>query len=294
MDWLPDATKDHVKTGGTFAERTDPKGVLHTTESFSWPTYSGWTIPPHVTIKPIPGVGVVVRQHVSFAESAFALRNLDGGVQTNRDYAFQFELIGTCDPATAKNFGYYFWPNADDEVLIDLFKKVILPVSVAFNIPLQSLPFKAYPSSYGTGNTVRLSGNQWDNYTGWCGHQHVPENVHGDPGLFPWDRMMELIVAITEQDIKDIWRADIVPAPGLPADPTNPTWAPQSVLTYLGNQSIRALTEISTVKADLAAANAALDELRAALPGIIAAAVADAVTKNVVRVAVSVNGNQVQ
>jgi hypothetical protein len=27
---------------------------------------------------------------------------------------------------------------------------------------------------------------QWRSFYGWCGHQHVPENVHGDPGSLPW------------------------------------------------------------------------------------------------------------
>src|SRR5215471_17719630 len=40
----------------------------------------------------------------------------------------------------------------------------------------------ANPSSYGTSNGVRLSGSAWNAYKGILGHQHVPENDHGDPG----------------------------------------------------------------------------------------------------------------
>jgi len=29
---------------------------------------------------------------------------------------------------------------------------------------------------------VRLTNAQWNTFTGWCGHQHVPENTHWDPG----------------------------------------------------------------------------------------------------------------
>ncbi|MBQ1164434.1 collagen-like protein, partial [Streptomyces sp. A73] len=32
---------------------------------------------------------------------------------------------------------------------------------------------------------VRMSYSKWNNYRGHCGHQHVPENAHGDPGAFP-------------------------------------------------------------------------------------------------------------
>jgi len=38
------------------------------------------------------------------------------------------------------------------------------------------------PTSYGTNNGVRLGWGAWAKYEGWLGHQHVPGNVHGDPG----------------------------------------------------------------------------------------------------------------
>lgn len=296
MDWLQSAVKDHVRSGGDYSERTDPKGVLHTTESPSWPTYAGWTIPPHATIKARPGNGVDVRQHVSLQESAFALRNLGGGVQTNRDFAFQFELVGTCDPSTARQSGYYYWPEADDAVLIDLFWKVIFPVSVAFDIPLKALPFKPYPSSYGNTN-VRLSPSEWDTYSGWCGHQHVPENVHGDPGNFPWNRMADLVMALTDDDVKKIWTEDIIPAPGDPVNASNPTWAPQSVLTYTANLALRtnkdlnaALAQLAEMKAGLQALTAAVAELRTAQSGVIEAAVSQAVATSLVQVDLKING----
>ncbi|MBQ1166153.1 hypothetical protein KBZ21_50035, partial [Streptomyces sp. A73] len=49
-------------------------------------------------------------------------------------------------------------------------------------VPLSSdVTVKAYPSSYGA-TKVRMSYSKWNNYRGHCGHQHVPENAHGDPG----------------------------------------------------------------------------------------------------------------
>jgi hypothetical protein len=59
-------------------------------------------------------------------------------------------------------------------------------------IPFRALAFEAYPASYGTSNGVRLSDSQFDTYSGWLGHQHVPQNDHGDPGAFPWARLVEL------------------------------------------------------------------------------------------------------
>lgn len=189
--WLPAAQRDSHPRSNPWAETTDPKGCLHTTETSGWPAYRDWTVMPHATVKPIPRHGVEVHQHLPFNQGSFALRNLSGGVQTNRDYVFQFELIGTSE----RGGPGVFWPEADDAVLLDLFKKVIKPVSDAYGIPLRALAFQSYPKSYGPRgdtNTVRLSGSAFDTYTGWLGHQHVPENVHGDPGAFPWARMIEL------------------------------------------------------------------------------------------------------
>lgn len=194
MKYLPGAAlKLYGTTGGSWTDTQHPKGVLHTTEGGNWTSYDEGKKAPHLSVKAIPGKGVEVRQHTPFTSSARALRNLDGGVQTNRDYAFQIELIGTCDP---KNKGkMFYWPEADDAVLRDLYVKVIEPMSRGLNIPLLAPAFQAYPASAGArsgSNDVRMTGAQWDIFTGWCGHQHVPENTHGDPGNFPWARMLAL------------------------------------------------------------------------------------------------------
>lgn len=195
--WLPEAARDQHPEIRTlrFTERTDPKGVLHTTETTGWPSYRDWSVPPHLTVRVKASEdGVTVRQHIPFTLASFALRNLPGGVETNTDYAFQIELVGTCEKGgKAFQAGAYFWPAASDAVLLDLFDKVVEPMSEGLRIPLRAEPFQSYPESSGSRagtNDVRLSGAAWDVYSGWLGHQHVPENDHGDPGAFPWDRMM--------------------------------------------------------------------------------------------------------
>ncbi|MGP3971520.1 hypothetical protein [Streptomyces sp. 6N223] len=52
------------------------------------------------------------------------------------------------------------------------------------------MTWKPYPASYGP-NGVRLTGAQWLAYYGWLGHQHVPENDHGDPGDIDFARVLE-------------------------------------------------------------------------------------------------------
>lgn len=202
--WLPALVRNEHDRSNPWTERTDPKGCLHTTEGGGWPTYSDWTIMPHGTIWPIPGKGIKGRQHLPLNQGSFSLRNLEGGVQTNRDYVFQWELIGTCEKnGAAYKAGAYYWPDADDAVLLDLYRKVIKPLSDAYGIPIRCQPWQAYPASYGARsgtNNVRMAGSDFDNWSGWLGHQHVPENVHGDPGAFPWDRMMAAVAAADKED----------------------------------------------------------------------------------------------
>src|SRR5882672_2916318 len=221
--WLPAAKKDQHSAGLRWTETTDPKGCLHTTEGNGWPTYQGWTVEPHATVMPIPNRGVSVRQHVPFTGGSFSLRHTETQ-GTNSDFCFQFELIGTSDPRSAAPL--YYWPGADDAVLVDLFRKVIEPLSTAYGIPLRALAFQAYPASFGPRggtNKVRLTNAEFDVYTGWLGHQHVPQNDHGDPGAFPWARMMRLVgggsmaTDITPASVDLIWNELLVDEHVLPA-----------------------------------------------------------------------------
>jgi hypothetical protein len=218
LEWLPAAVRDSHPRSFPWAERTDPKGCLHSTEGSSWPTYDGWTIMPHATIMPTPGKGVTVRQHLPFSQASFALRHTRPQ-PTNGDYVFQFELVGTCDPAGPR--GAYYWPDADDHVLADLYRKVIKPLDAAYVIPFRAVrPFLRYPDRAGSN---RLTDAEFDTARGWLGHQHVPQNDHGDPGAFPWDRLMTLAhtidqedknVALTDDDIikvaQAVWHSDKV------------------------------------------------------------------------------------
>ncbi|GAA0464000.1 hypothetical protein [Streptomyces olivaceiscleroticus] len=37
-----------------------------------------------------------------------------------------------------------------------------------------------------------MSASQWNGFRGICGHQHVPENDHGDPGSLDFRHVLEL------------------------------------------------------------------------------------------------------
>jgi hypothetical protein len=116
------------------------------------------------------------------------------------------------------------------------------------------------PASYGA-SPARMSFAQWQNFTGWCGHQHVPENDHGDPGSMDFARVIALAkggttptqedpVALTDDDIKKIGRQVVTGANGM-KNPDDPAvdWALSSYvgLTYKATRRLEA--ELAAVKA---------------------------------------------
>ncbi len=173
--------------------------LLHSTEGGDWPTYDRGQGPgevaPNATYK---RTARTIRQHFPADMSSRALVNLPGGVETNTLNVFQLEIVGTCDPTMkgklhdAQGRQAPYVPELDDDGIDDI-AHLWLWLNQATDVPLTALPasrWKAYPGSYGTGNGTRMTGAQWSAFTGVCGHQHAPENVHGDPGAFPIARLL--------------------------------------------------------------------------------------------------------
>ncbi|MFG3014310.1 N-acetylmuramoyl-L-alanine amidase [Streptomyces cinerochromogenes] len=160
--------------------------VLHTTEGSTWPDYNGGAVAPTFTVL----ADGSVRQHFYANESARALVNAAGGVQTNTLNAVQIELVGTC----SKGGPGVFWPGATDAQLAGL-AKLVKWLTSTYPIPLKSTakPWLPYPTSYGSRSGQRMNFDEWESFAGICGHQHVPENDHGDPGAFPVARLIELV-----------------------------------------------------------------------------------------------------
>jgi hypothetical protein len=185
-------------------------------------------------------------------------------VQTNTLNACQVEIVGTCDPAThtkwaAAGIQHLFTPELPDWAVRDM-AAFARWAHEQHGVPLSSgLEFRAYPSSYGD-SPVRMSGAQWSAFKGHCGHQHVPENDHGDPGAFPMVAILtaakngttppqEEDVALTAADVKTIWTTDNVV--GVPADwsPGNDYWTPASVLIDSGKRLRAVQAELAKVTA---------------------------------------------
>lgn len=196
-------------TYGGDAEESNT-GVVHTTEGNTLPSYGGGAEAPNFTLVPDLAVEKLkVYQHFGFDTSSRALVNAAGGVQTNTLNVVQFELVGTCDPTTHKNWNdkqikHIYWPEAPDWALLE-FAKVVRWAYDNHKVPMTStVTWKAYPGSYGPKNGVRLTFAQWNAYSGWLGHQHVPENLHGDPGAFQMAKVLAYAKAKTwEKPVPD-------------------------------------------------------------------------------------------
>jgi hypothetical protein len=163
-------------SAGPFTSTVD-KLLIHTTEGTSisgaigaYTANNSW---PHLTVDCRLGRTPVRCGHLDMDVAARALRNEPGGVQTNTDGVIQIEVVGfATDPAGID----WRWFGAN----------VAAPICASKHIPIEShVNWVAYPASYGTSAPQRLSPAAWTDVKGFVGHQHVPENSHGDPGAIP-------------------------------------------------------------------------------------------------------------
>ena len=193
---------------------------IHTTEGFSWPSYGGGASAPHLTILPnIATKTVSVRQHFPANKSSRALVNLSGGVETNTLNVLQIELIGTCDSKNRTTWlgrragvDYIYWPDAPDWAL-----EAIAPVFQWLDADWPNFKIAdtaprgwvQYPASYGVNAKQRMTFSEWRNAYGIFGHEHVPENSHGDPGNFPIKRLIDFalgtIAPTPEPETPVVW-----------------------------------------------------------------------------------------
>ena len=149
-------------TGGPF------KIVHHTTEGSSaagaFAAFAKNRSDPHFTVD-----GAKVVQHIDTGMAARALRNAEGGVQTNRDQAIQIELVGFA--GARKNV-----PALRN--LARLCRWLETEHGIAATWP--SGPPKPAVNGGDPGGHNRNAAT-WDSKSGHYGHSHVPENSHWDP-----------------------------------------------------------------------------------------------------------------
>lgn len=155
---------------GNFVTGYAYKGVLHTTEGSSasgainaYTANNSW---PHFTVDR----DGTVYQHIALDKAARALQNLGGGKETNRGRAIQLEVVGFAHEAGN-------WPSVQATALKSLMRWIEAQVGIQ-----QFGPIFGSSEQYGYNNPLEFGPNYWQSFNGWCGHQHVPENSHWDPG----------------------------------------------------------------------------------------------------------------
>lgn len=205
-DWIDELSRDVLRTCGRWTSGGPEKGVLHSTEGGSYAgaraAYVANGSNPHVTLSWENG-RPQGWQHTPLDRASCALRNAAGGVQTGRDGAIQIELVGTADKRMARRLLYVEDFPVD---YLDWIALIMRRIETATGIPARSPAMVAYPGSYGLRAPQRMSGHAWNAWRGWCGHQHVPENTHGDPGLLAIDYLLGRAAEPTTTSEEDIMR----------------------------------------------------------------------------------------
>jgi hypothetical protein len=189
--WHPTAERAVGNSGGAMDGDGSHKCLLHTTEGGTIEgavaTYRGANSWPTLTVD-MPARRI--SQHVAANVAARALRNRAGGVETNREgtILIQIELIGfAANPASLGSDDDWAWLG-----------RSVLSWARALGVPMVRPGFLRYPDSYGNSR-VRMPGLTWDLFSGVLGHQHAPENDHGDPGAI--DRQLDIAIAHAKGDL---------------------------------------------------------------------------------------------
>lgn len=287
--------------------------VVHTTEGVGLTDYDGGAMAPNLTaVANFARQRLDWYQHFDIDRSSRALRNLAGGVQTNTLNVVQVELEGTCDYSKRERWGgrvagrdYIYWGDPPDWALRDLadFLRWLnvehgVPLSgpsMWLNYGLDSRRPGVTPASYGA-SPARMSFAEWNSFEGVCGHQHVPENDHGDPGALPFAKLIALaksqtnppeedpMAGMTKQDVHDaVWKVDDIAAGSTEANKSNTTWQPQTYLKGTFENTVKLLTME-------AAQTAAITKLASLIgSGVDTAAVVAAVQKAIADAVVKVS-----
>lgn len=183
--WYPAAVRNPAPPDvlGKLPALRIEKGVLHTTESLdqfrpSASSYFGHDGYPHFTVS-----RGEVYQHVPMDRCARALRHPKGTPHTNNDGAVQIEVDWRAEQIREL-------PARSFAALAILMAWLHDEHGLALTSPVVFYP---YPPPVRLGSEPwRLTWPAWDALRGWCGHQHVPGNLHGDPGAIDVDALLDL------------------------------------------------------------------------------------------------------
>lgn len=251
------------------------RGVLHTTETTGLPGYGGGSTAPQLTVDPRRRR---TWQHFDTALPGRALRHPPGTVETNNLHCVQIEIVAYSDEKIARQVGGV---PVSELTAADLayIASVMRWVEREHGIQAtdHGLTWVRYPGTY-----RRMSERTWREFNGWCGHQHVPNNTHGDPSNINIGALLAGDDDVNLSDkVNNVW---VPPAkPGAPATFTddvtvNEVLRRASRNFWLGVEFRDKINTLTEAVAANAATNAAI---MASLQGLDAAGIQDAVNKAV-------------
>jgi hypothetical protein len=157
---------------------------------------------PHWVFDPRFGVEEAIHL-VPYTEAGKALRNLDGGVETNRREQDNAEGV---DVIQVEIVGYAAQVGGYDDAWYRNLRTFLLEVCAATGVPYV-FP-RRFAVRYGDDG-VRCTPDEWNDpeLVGIVGHCHAPENDHWDPGDLDLSRLtapQELDVQLSDTiNIKD-------------------------------------------------------------------------------------------
>lgn len=189
------------KYAGSYVSGARARGVLHSTETTGLPSYEGGAVAPHFTYDPRTGH---IWQHFDTARPSRALAHLPGTIDTNNMRAIQIEIVAYSDAGAALKAGGLRVDRLSSgqmAVLAKLMRWIEATSRVSRSC---SVVFKAYPGSAGISNGVRMSSSRWLSYGEWCGHEHVPGNVHGDPSDLAMRTLLQQLLPTPTMEDRDV------------------------------------------------------------------------------------------
>lgn len=191
-NWLP--TGHHwglviehrtLENAGNFAGGSGNRMVWHTTEGLGIDTMFNVLrtkrASPHFLIDPSAGDSRVI-QMIALNQAGRALQNDSGDFhQTNKagDHTIQVEIVDYARNAVHWDATFYR----------DLAALAVL-VEHRVDIPRHAAAFQ---------KPVRMSDAAFEKFAGHCGHVHVPDNIHWDPGKLNWPKMMLAMQQVSKQ-----------------------------------------------------------------------------------------------
>jgi len=184
IEWLPGVEQDLTAPDGC-GDFTDVvnKALFHKTQgdglAGARSTLNTKGAQPHFLTEIRAAKGRRNVQMVKLTKAAKALRNVSGGVATNKDGVIQWEIVGYSEVEHENDYTEADWLWFGEHCVGPVLKAIP-------TIPNRcGVTFHNYPPE----NNIQLGQEPWrlrgqacDDYAGYMGHLHFDENVHGDPG----------------------------------------------------------------------------------------------------------------